>query len=121
MIRKPLFQKPAELNNDPIYADQNFSNFVKEGQGNDFTEDNGNGDAGDYESTPNVPVESEFNKDLSKDNNNTPAKKVIGPVNMMDEFKKDTSKTHSKDEKAKINTDAADKSKKPAAKPGSDY
>ena len=123
---KATFQKPAELNNDPIYADQNFSKLVKEGSGNDFTEDNGNGDAGDYESTPNVPVESEFNKDLSKDNNNQPEKKVIGPVNMMDEFKKDTSKTHSKgtDEKGldkKANKDAEDKSKKPAAKPVTDY
>jgi penicillin-binding protein 1A len=119
---KAVFQKPAELNNDPIYADQNFSNLVKEGSGNDFTEDNGNGDAGDYESTPNVPVESEFNKDLSKDNPPATEKKIIGPVNMMDEFRKDTSKAHPKggDEKAldkKLNKDGEDKSKKPASKP----
>jgi penicillin-binding protein 1A len=123
---KAVFQKPAELNNDPIYADQNFSNLVKEGSGNDFTQDNGNGDADDYESTPNVPVESEFNKDLSKDDNASPQKRVIGPVNMMDEFKKDTSKAHPKgtDEKGldkKINKEAEEKSKKPAPKPTSDY
>ncbi len=127
---KAVFQKPAELNNDPIFADQNFSNLVKEGQGNDI-EDNGNGDAGDYEATtPNVPVESEFNKDLTKDNGSASTeKKVIGPVNMADEFKKDTSKAHPKnaEEKAienKLNKGAEDKSKKPAAKPAkpsSDY
>jgi penicillin-binding protein 1A len=128
---KATFQKPAELNNDPIYADQNFSNLVKEGEGNDI-EKNGNGNAGDYEnSSPNVPVESEFNKDLTKDNSpsSSAEKKVIGPVNMADEFKKDTSKTHPKntDEKIidkKVNKEAEDKSKKPVAKPaksGSDY
>ncbi|HEX7458272.1 MAG TPA: hypothetical protein VF301_07550, partial [Ginsengibacter sp.] len=65
--------------------------------------------------------------------NNSPSpsteKKVIGPVNMADEFKKDTSKTHPKntDEKTidkKLNKDAEDKSKKPPskpAKPASDY
>lgn len=81
------FQKPAELNNDPIYADQNFSNIVRQGEGNDFTEDQGNGDAGDY-TDQNVPVESEFNKDQFKDKNDN--KKVIGPINMADEFKKET-------------------------------
>lgn len=127
---KAVFQKPAELNNDPIYADQNFSNLVKQGEGNDI-EDNGNGDAGDYEATtPNVPVESEFDKATTKDNSSTSTgKKVIGPVNMMDEFKKDTSKTHPKNtyEKTvdkKLNKDAEDRLKKPSskpAKPGRDY
>lgn len=127
---KAVFQKPAELNNDPIFADQNFSNLVKQGQGNDIPDENGNGNAGDYENnSPNVPVESEFNKDLTKDPNSTPGKKVIGPVNMMDEFKKDSSKTHPKntDEKTidkKLNKQAEDKLKKASSKPaksGSDY
>lgn len=83
------FQKPAELNNDPIYADQNFSNIVKQGEGNDFTEDQGNGDAGDY-TEQNVPVESEFKKDQFKDQGNAD-KKVMGPINMADEFKKESS------------------------------
>ena len=82
------FQKPAELNNDPIYADQNFSNIVRQGEGNDFTEDQGNGDAGDY-IDQNVPVESEFKKDQFKDKNDAD-KKVIGPINMADEFKKES-------------------------------
>lgn len=82
------FQKPAELNNDPIYADQNFSNIVKEGQGNDFTEDQGNGDAGDYTEQNSVPVESEFDKNQFKDKKED--KKIIGPINMADEFKKES-------------------------------
>ncbi len=123
---KATFQKPAELNNDPIYADQNFSNIVKEGQGNDFAPEQNNGDESDYENnTPNVPVESDFGKAQSN-NNSSQNKKIIGPVNMMDEFKKDTSKTHEKnsDVNKKINKDAADKSKAAstkAAKPGNDY
>ena len=85
---KAEFQKPAELNNDPIYADQNFSTIVKQGEGNDFTEDQGNGDAGDY-TDQNVPVESEFKKDQFKEKNDAD-KKVIGPINMADEFKKES-------------------------------
>ncbi len=86
------FQKPAELNNDPIYADQNFSAIVKKGEGNDFTEDQGNGDAGDY-SEPDVPVESEFGKDQNDKNTKkeTPVveKKIIGPVNITEDSKKE--------------------------------
>jgi len=116
---KAQFQKPAELNNDPIYADQNFAAIVQKGEGNDFTEDQGNGDKGDYDGVPvNVPVESEFNKDQLKDNNSPAAeKKVIGPVNMADEFKKDTSKSVLK------NTDGKTPEKKTnkPAKPATDY
>ncbi|MGH2649201.1 MAG: penicillin-binding transpeptidase domain-containing protein, partial [Ginsengibacter sp.] len=137
---KAQFQKPAELNNDPIFADQNFGAIVQQGDGNDFTQDQGNGDAGDYETTPNVPVESEFNKDEFKDKSANPStdKKVIGPVNLADEFKKDTSKTHSNNTEEKTpnknaakavmpppNKDEENKIKKqPATKPaksGSDY
>ncbi len=42
---KAEFQKPAELDNNPIYADQNFSDIIQKGEGDDF--DQGNGDAGD--------------------------------------------------------------------------
>lgn len=121
---KAQFQKPSELNNDPIYADQNFSSIVRKGEGNDFAEDQGNGDAGDYGNVPtNVPVESEFSKE-QKDNS-AADKKIIGPVNLADEFKKDTSKTKNTGKPGSVvNKDADDKSKKaPAkpAKPGSDY
>jgi penicillin-binding protein 1A len=133
---KAQFQKPAELNNDPIYADQNFAAIVQKGEGNDFTEDQGNGAAGDYESAQtNVPVESEFNKDQLKDNSATGTQKIIGPVNIADEFKKDTTKTSKNadgkttDKKtgkspALVNKEADDKLKKTVtkpAKPGTDY
>ena len=135
---KAQFQKPAELNNDPIYADQNFAAIVQKGEGDDFTEDQGNGDAGDYEGAQsNVPVESEFNKDQLKDNNSsTGEKKVIGPINISDEFKKDTSKSLSKIADAKttdkktnkpasvVNKETDDKLKKQVSKPvkpGSEY
>jgi penicillin-binding protein 1A len=133
---KAQFQKPAELNNNPIYADQNFSTIVQQGQGNDFTPDQGNGNAGDYESDQtNVPVESEFNKNLVKDaNSSTGDKKISGPVNIANEFKKDTSKTHLKNMEGKpsdkktnnpaLNKDAENKLKKTGVKtvkPGSEY
>ena len=133
---KAEFQKPAELNNDPIYADQNFSAIVKKGEGNDFTEDQGNGDAGDY-SEPDVPVESEFDKNKKE----TPPveKKVMGPVNITQDLNKTTpakeapaKNTDDKQPKAvmpktidkKTGKAIDDKTKKPAAKPdksGSDY
>jgi penicillin-binding protein 1A len=72
---KAEFQKPAELDNNPIYADQNFSAIVREGQGSDFTEDQGNGKAGDYEGSElTAPVESEFDKNAFKDLNQLPGK-----------------------------------------------
>ncbi len=100
---KAEFQKPSELNNDPIYADQNFSEIVKQGEGNDFTEDQGNGDAGDY-TEQNIPVESEFGKDQLKDKAD---KKVMGPINMADEFKKESSPA-----KEPASKDAGDKQPK---------
>jgi penicillin-binding protein 1A len=91
---KAEFEKPAELSNDPIFADQNFAAIAQDGQGSDFAEDQGNGDAGDYAVPGDIPVESDFTGDLSKDNNVTKPieeKKVIGPVNLFNETKKDTS------------------------------
>ncbi len=58
------FEEPAEMANDPIYADQNFNNMVNQG---DTSTDQGNGDANDFISDPlpdnqkaETPVESEF-------------------------------------------------------------
>lgn len=116
---KATFQKPAELNNNPIFADQNFSNIVREGQGNDFQENQGNGDAGDYESnTPNIPVESEFNKVDQNDNPAANDKKPTVPENGANESKKDSSKNHDKKQNTvPLNKDAIDKLKKQEAKP----
>lgn len=83
---KAEFDKPEELNNNPIFADQNFSAIVQEGVGNEFTEDQGNGDAGDYGPTD-VPVESEFGKEKKPEEE----RRIIGPVNPFDD-KKDTTK-----------------------------
>ncbi|MEP6712464.1 MAG: transglycosylase domain-containing protein [Ferruginibacter sp.] len=41
-----VFDEPAELRNDPIYADTRFSDILN--NGDTLTEDNGNGDAGDF-------------------------------------------------------------------------
>ncbi len=65
---KAEFQKPAELDNNPIYADQNFSDIINKGEGSEF--DEGNGDAGDYEGSEMLsPAESDFSKDQGKDIN----------------------------------------------------
>ena len=87
---KAEFEKPSQLNNDPIYADQNFANIVRQGQGDDFVEDQGNGDAGDYFAAPaDVPVESDFSGKSSNDKPVTEYNKPIGPVNF-NPAKKDT-------------------------------
>ncbi len=65
---KAVFQRPAELDNNPIYADQNFAALVQRGEGSDFSEDQGNGEAGDYEGSElTSPVESDFSKNASKE------------------------------------------------------
>lgn len=88
---KATFEKPAELNNDPIYADQNFAAIAQKGEGVDSSGDQGNGDAGDYGAPTNVPVEADFGQGNSK-NASKPKeeKKVIGPVNLFADPKKDT-------------------------------
>ena len=110
---KAEFEKPAELNNDPIFADQNFAAIAQHGEGSDFSEDQGNGDASDYAVPDNIPVESDFTHDLSKDKNVTKPieeKKVIGPVNLFNETKKDTTK------KADVKNQKANKTE-PESKP----
>lgn len=103
---KADFEKPAELRSDPIYADQNFSNIIKEGQGNEFSDEQGNGDADDYGASKGVPVESEFNeKPSAVEKAKSPGDKgFIGPINPFAEPKKDTTKKAvmpKKDEKRK--------------------
>lgn len=110
---KAEFDKPEELNNNPIFADQNFSAIVQEGVGNEFTEDQGNGDAGDYGPTD-VPVESEFGNEKKPG----AEKRVIGPVNPFEE-KKDTSKKNT-NKKQPTPAVTPPKKSKPAKSP-SDY
>ncbi|MEO9021384.1 MAG: transglycosylase domain-containing protein [Ginsengibacter sp.] len=94
---KAEFQKPAELNNNPIYADQNFAAIVKEGHGSDSADIQGNGNAADYGASPDVPVESDFSTEPAKEKH-TPAtevKKPMGPYNYNPE-KKDSAKKNNK-------------------------
>jgi penicillin-binding protein 1A len=93
------FQIPAELNNNPIYADQNFATIERDGKGNDNSHDVGNGDAGDYESssTPNIPVESDFNNSGNNDQYATPKnQRLPGTENLPDQKKKDSLKIQPK-------------------------
>ena len=126
---KAEFQKPAELSNNPIYADQNFNNIIQQGQGSDMDEQ-GNGDAVDYEASElTSPVESEFSKDKVKDMNQEPSSKDKGSnPEIKKEVKKDDLKTDEKTdpavppiEKKDIKTPPAlkpnDKTKKPGDKP----
>jgi penicillin-binding protein 1A len=100
---KAEFEKPAELNNDPIYADQNFSSIVNQGQGDDNSEDHGNGDAGDYAPVTDVPVESDFGKESQPTDNikkgenkkDTTHKAIMPPINNL---KKESSQKDPKKE-----------------------
>ena len=94
---KAEFQRPAELDNNPIYADQNFSALVKQGEGSDFSEDQGNGNAGEYEGSElTTPVESDFSKDAFKDMNQNHTKdKGANEEIKKDVLKTDKSKTDS--------------------------
>ncbi|MGN6803097.1 MAG: penicillin-binding protein 1A [Ginsengibacter sp.] len=83
---KAEFQKPAELNNNPIYADQNFAALSQEGQGIDSADVEGNGNADDYAApATDVPVESDFTQQKPAPQKSVPAQttKPIGPKNYM--------------------------------------
>lgn len=85
------FEKPAQLTNDPIFADQNFSQIIQEGSGSDFTDDAGNGDASDYAPSTYVPVESDFDDKkpqkasdtLEKKKENHTVKPIVQPKAIM--------------------------------------
>ena len=78
---KAEFQRPAELNNNPIYADQNFAAIVQEGKGGDSADVRGNGNATDYGVPSDVPVESDFSQEQPKEKTPVPeTKKPLGPA-----------------------------------------
>ena len=105
---KATFQKPAELNNNPIFADQNFAAIAKEGHGSDSADVDGNGNADDYAAPTDVPVESDFSKPTPK--NVMPASRPLGPSNYNP--KKDTSKSSGNKFKKRVAN---------AVKPNNDY
>jgi penicillin-binding protein 1A len=124
---KAEFQRPVELDNNPIYADaKTFDSIIKNGQG---TEDQGNGGASDYEGSElAAPVESDFDKNQFKDQNDIPSSKdKTDQVTPPKEEKKDGSKTdpaktdnktpEKKDGKIPPAIKPDDKIKKPATKP----
>ncbi|MEO6549654.1 MAG: transglycosylase domain-containing protein [Ferruginibacter sp.] len=97
------FEEPAEMANNPVYADQRFENIVNEG--GDNTDDQGNGDADDFtnealtgKSTTDIPVESEFSTEkndtvgkVKKDQNlplPKPDVKPIAPVGIKPDDKR---------------------------------
>jgi penicillin-binding protein 1A len=83
---KAEFQKPAELDNNPIYADQNFANIIQNGEGSDFNENEGNGDAQDYEGSQLLaPVESEFGKQKGTDKGSGEYQDIMKPAEVYDD------------------------------------
>lgn len=82
ITKQKEFDAPAELKNDPIYADINFAELVN--KGDSFIEDNGNGDANDFmdeaapvqKPAPDTPVNK---KPDDKKDNNAPPKALIKP------------------------------------------
>ncbi|HEY5369093.1 MAG TPA: transglycosylase domain-containing protein [Hanamia sp.] len=95
---KAQFAIPSELNNNPIYADQNFNAIGQEGKGIDSADVQGNGDASDYSAPVDVPVESDFSKDVPKEQkaqvkeSNSP----MGPMNYNPDKKDSTKKEKEK-------------------------
>jgi penicillin-binding protein 1A len=121
------FDKPADIDNNPIYADDlHFATVVNRGDGSTYKEDEGNGDAGDF-------MESE----TGADNGNELADPEVVPIeSQIKPAIKDTGTTKQEkkpDDKKEqqpgaIVKPADDKAKKPVAKPdkpkttgGNDY
>jgi penicillin-binding protein 1A len=85
MTRQKEFDAPAELKNDPIYADINFAELVN--KGDSFIEDNGNGDANDFMEQEKPPMEKPVQDtpvskkpDDKKDNATTAPKALMKPL-----------------------------------------
>ena len=97
---KAQFPIPSELNNNPIYADQNFNAIGQQGQGVDSADVQGNGDAADYGAPVDVPVESDFSSEAPKEKKTTvmEAKRPMGPMNYNPD-KKDTTGKEEKNKK----------------------
>ncbi|MEO6843992.1 MAG: transglycosylase domain-containing protein [Ginsengibacter sp.] len=97
---KAQFAIPSELNNNPIYADQNFNAIGQQGQGIDSADVQGNGDAADYGVPADVPVESDFSTEAPKEKKPEvmEAKRPMGPMNYNPD-KKDTARKEEKNKK----------------------
>jgi penicillin-binding protein 1A len=69
--KQTTFDEPAEMSNNPIYADANFANIANQSDGTNIPDDTGNGNADDFINPPvkeefdnqQIPIESEINTD----------------------------------------------------------
>lgn len=93
--RELTFSEPAEMANNPVYADQRFENIVNQGDSNS-TDGPGNGDATDFtneplsdKTNPEVPLESEFNTAKPDTNANVKGKESLPPLSNKPEEKKE--------------------------------
>ncbi len=86
------FEEPANLANNPIYADENFVNLANKGDSSQY-DDQGNGNAGDFIDAPltenantGIPIESELPKPVkdtaSKKKNEVPGEKPADKKNV---------------------------------------
>jgi penicillin-binding protein 1A len=92
---KAEFQRPAELDNNPIYADQNFANIVRNGDGSDSTDEQSNGAAADYEGSQlSSPVESEFSKQKNDESSNGGYKDIMKSAEEMEKENSDDKKNN---------------------------
>jgi membrane carboxypeptidase/penicillin-binding protein len=83
-----FFEEPANMANDPIYADEQFADIVNQGDSNNLLQDQGNGDAIDFfnEPLPEIPIESQLSKE--KPDTNTKNKITTNPLPNKAEDKK---------------------------------
>lgn len=72
-VKQKTFDEPAELRNDPIYADINFSDILN--RGDSLTQDNGNGDAGDFADENEGLIEGNKPVDTTNKQNKNPQEK----------------------------------------------
>ena len=84
------FSAPAELKNDPIFADANFQNILS--QGDSLVEESGNGDAGDFleedmndMNAPEIIVDTNKNKEKKKEEKKE--NKIPAPLTIVDNKK----------------------------------
>ena len=109
LTRQKEFDAPAELMNDPIYADINFADIVS--KGDSLIEENGNGDASDF-------VEEDLFIPPSVD---TQKKVKPLPEKKPEEKKPDEKKDNTIPPKATMKPTAIDKKNPPKPKPDNDY
>lgn len=107
------FETPTQLTHDPIFADQNFDQIIKDGEGIEPNEDGGG--LSDYAPSTHVPVES----DLEVKKPIEPPK-PIGPVNFVPEKEPESNKKSKADEKKEKIPKAVMPAKEKSRKSGRD-